>query len=346
MEYEMLSLFALTPDLVCIAGSNGYFKKVNPAVLQQLEYSEEEIYTRPIDSFIHPDDLEATRQARRRLLNGETLVNYQNRYLKKSGEVVWLQWTSVYLPAREIVFAIAKDITVNKRRELETETNFHTYRELASHFKTRAENDKHVLARELHEELAQLAAVQKMNMVWLKKRLEAQPAPVTRKMEETLQLAEKLILDIRRLSISTSPGIMDDLGMHAAFEWKCGDFSRSSGIPCHYEGRCREEELSRELRIDFFRVCEAALDNIREHAQASAAWVTTEDRETAAAIVITDNGKGFAQHPGHAGEGGLQYIRKLALSVNGTLDIESIPGEGTRISLVAPKQSAFPGPSR
>src|SRR5688572_4759224 len=110
-ENELLSFFKITPDLVCIAGKDGYFRNFNPAVVQKLGYSPEELLAKPISEFIHSEDKEETARRRLELLNGKTLINFYNRYISKAGEIVWLHWTSIYLPEQEVVFAIAKDVT-------------------------------------------------------------------------------------------------------------------------------------------------------------------------------------------------------------------------------------------
>lgn len=97
-EFEMFRLFEMTPDLVCVASKEGFFKHINDAVVKTLGYSREELLTRPIFSFLHPDDLESTRRTREQMLKGKALINFDNRYITKSGDVVWLNWTSIYLP--------------------------------------------------------------------------------------------------------------------------------------------------------------------------------------------------------------------------------------------------------
>ena len=109
----------MTPDLVCIAGRDGFFKKVNRAVIEKFGYTEEELMTRPIASFMHPEDKQLTLQKRSELFQGKSLVNFRNRYVTKSGNTLWLEWTSLYFPEESVVFAIAKDIT--KRRQVEQE---------------------------------------------------------------------------------------------------------------------------------------------------------------------------------------------------------------------------------
>jgi AraC-like DNA-binding protein len=82
-----------------------------------LGYSEEELFAAPINTFIHPDDRGRTAEKRTALLEGRSLLNFENRYLTKDGAVVWLSWTSVPIKRDNLVFAIAKDITY--RRQLE-----------------------------------------------------------------------------------------------------------------------------------------------------------------------------------------------------------------------------------
>src|SRR4030095_3639541 len=101
-QFEMFDLFEMTPDLVCIAGKDGFFKKVNPAVIQKLGYNSDEIYSRLVSSFIYPEDRDRTGQVRSKLLKGEALLNFQNRYVKKDGSLIWLEWTSIYIADKEI----------------------------------------------------------------------------------------------------------------------------------------------------------------------------------------------------------------------------------------------------
>src|SRR5690349_1602162 len=114
---HLMDLFEKTLDLVCIVDKPGWFIDINQAVVRTLGYSREELFSQPVSYFIHPDDSERTARRRFELLKETPLVNFQNRYVTKSGATVWLEWTSVYVPEKEIVFAIAKDITVRKEEE-------------------------------------------------------------------------------------------------------------------------------------------------------------------------------------------------------------------------------------
>lgn len=111
--------FDITPDLFCIAGYDGYFKRINPSVSKLLEYNEDELFNTPINEFVHPEDKELTAKARKELTKKNPLLNFENRYITKSGEIVWLSWTSMFLEKEELIFAIAKDITYKKKLEKE-----------------------------------------------------------------------------------------------------------------------------------------------------------------------------------------------------------------------------------
>lgn len=336
LESEILSLFEMTPDLVCIAGKDGYFRKVNPAVTQKLEYTAEEIYQIPIAYLIHPEDREYTAREREKLLQGKTLLNFQNRYISKTGKVVWLEWTSLFLPQKELVFAIAKDITGNKLREIETEEKYHTFKSLATHFKSRVEEDRKYLARELHEEVAQLAAVVKMQVSWLDHNLTGIPEQAKNKIEEALVLSDLLIRTVRKVSFSISPNMMDDLGLTATLEWKCKEFSLLNGIPCKVKSNFSETSLGKERKLDIYRVCEEALSNIMEHAEAKSVLVILEDEGDYIALTVADDGIGFDRQKIKPAAG-LQNLEQLAFIMNGRLTISSEPGKGTTVTVVVPK---------
>ncbi|WP_162128344.1 PAS domain-containing sensor histidine kinase [Flavobacterium phycosphaerae] len=117
--YKMGLFFELSADLFIIAGFDGYFKKVNPAVCKVLEYSEAELLAHPITTFIHEDDLAITIKNRENIKMGKPLLHFENRYVTKSGETVWLSWTSMPLVGSDLVYAIAKNITHIKKQEEE-----------------------------------------------------------------------------------------------------------------------------------------------------------------------------------------------------------------------------------
>lgn len=113
--FDLEYFYELSPDLLCVAGYDGYFKKINPAVFKTLGYTAEELMSRPINSFVHPDDRMITQDKRESIKKNNPLLNFENRYITKNSEVVWLSWTSMPIPRDKVVFAIAKNITYHKK---------------------------------------------------------------------------------------------------------------------------------------------------------------------------------------------------------------------------------------
>lgn len=111
--------FDLSPDLLCIAGFDGYFKKINPAVSKLLGYTEEELFSKPISEFVYTEDQNITASVRGELTKNSPLQNFENRYVTKSGDIVWLSWTSMPIFDEQLIYAIAKNITHKKILEEE-----------------------------------------------------------------------------------------------------------------------------------------------------------------------------------------------------------------------------------
>lgn len=118
-DFNYSLFFELSPDLLCIAGFDGYFKKINTAVSSLLGYSMEELYSKPINDFVYVEDRIITGQVREELTKAKPLSNFENRYVTKTGEIVWLAWTSLPIESEQLVFAVAKNITHKKRLEEE-----------------------------------------------------------------------------------------------------------------------------------------------------------------------------------------------------------------------------------
>jgi PAS domain S-box-containing protein len=337
-ELEIFSLFEMTPDLVCIASKDGFFKKINPAVINKLGYTKEELYSRPIFSFMHPDDREMTARERAKLLQGKAMLNFQNRYITKAGEIVWLEWTSIYLPDKELVLAIAKDVTKTKQAEKKIEEKYYKFKSLATHFKASMENSRKFLATELHEELAQLAVVLKMDIDYIKNAEPSLSQQVQKRLDHAMAVSNVLINAIRRISFSISPGMLNDVGLSATLEWQCKEFSILNGIPCSFKAAYNETHLTQEMKLDFFRVCQEALINIMDHAEAKNVSICIEETGNEICLSIIDDGKGFDSKEKDK-IFGLTTMQKRIASINGEIAIASTPGRGTKISVSVAKQT-------
>ena len=91
---EFRKFFDVSIDLMCIAGTDGFFKKTNPAFERALGWTEDELIERPFLEFVHPDDIEKTQREVAKLSEGIPTVSFENRYRCKDGTYSLLRWTS------------------------------------------------------------------------------------------------------------------------------------------------------------------------------------------------------------------------------------------------------------
>jgi len=136
-EDELKRFFSISMDKLCIAGTDGYFKVVNPSWEKVLGYSRQELLSRPYLEFIHPEDREATQDEAAKLAAGHDLISFENRYRCRDGSYRWLHWTATPFLEQGVIYAAARDVTERKQ----------------------AEQQIHDLNRELGHKLEELAAV-------------------------------------------------------------------------------------------------------------------------------------------------------------------------------------------
>ena len=112
---ELDHFFNVTLDLLAIAGTDGYFRRLNLAWERTLGYTCEELMAEPFFDFIHPDDVERTREAVAMLASQQEVINFQNRYRRKDGTYRWIEWAAA--PSGNMIYCSARDITGRKQTE-------------------------------------------------------------------------------------------------------------------------------------------------------------------------------------------------------------------------------------
>ena len=113
-ERQVDDIFDLSPDLLCVIGLDGYFKRVNPAFEHTRGYAAAELLSRPYLGFVHPDDRERTAKVVDALSAGRDVWDFENRYIRPDGAVRWLQWNTRTMPEKGLMYAAARDVTENR----------------------------------------------------------------------------------------------------------------------------------------------------------------------------------------------------------------------------------------
>jgi len=116
---EVERYFTLSPEMVILAGFDGYWKRVNPTVGAVLGYTEREALARPFMEFVHPDDRDRTEEEARRVVGGAKALAFENRILCRDGSYKLIEWTVTPVPEERVMYGIGRDVTDQRRSESE-----------------------------------------------------------------------------------------------------------------------------------------------------------------------------------------------------------------------------------
>jgi PAS domain S-box-containing protein len=111
--------FELSPDLLCVAGLDGAFKRVNPSWEPALGFTAAKLQSSSLFDFVHPEDQALTTQALARLASDRRPILFEHRFRRRDGSYLWLQWNATPLPEQGLLYASARDVTDRRRAEQE-----------------------------------------------------------------------------------------------------------------------------------------------------------------------------------------------------------------------------------
>ncbi|HEV3478670.1 MAG TPA: histidine kinase [Gaiellaceae bacterium] len=203
----------------------------------------------------------------------------------------------------------------------------------SSHDKVvRQEEERRLIARELHDEVGQaMTGV----MLTLSRLVDRVPHDLRDEVNGAREATRESLDDVRRVVRRLRPEALDDLGLPAALNALTASFSDLSGIAVV----CRTEpllpRLSPEVELALFRVAQESLTNAARHAEARRVEVLLERFDGSVRLRVRDDGRGFA---GAAFGSGIRGMRERALLVGGTLELVSPAGNGTEVRLTAPAE--------
>ncbi len=219
------------------------------------------------------------------------------------------------------------------RRERRTQAQ--RLRELTAHLERVREEERHALARELHDDVGALLTALKFELSHLARELYGRPAvaPRVRAMQELLAQA---VAASHRIQYNLRPPVLD-AGLPAALDWLVRGFIERTGVATRYESNRDALQMAPTKAAALYRFAQESLNNVTRHAQATGVHVTLFATDDEVTLEITDNGIGFdpdmlASAPGF----GLRGLIERAHSLGGWAEISSAPGRGTTVMLSVP----------
>jgi len=244
-------------------------------------------------------------------------------------------------PGNRFFTVILRDVTRRVQNEEALRQSREEIRNLALAANTAREQEKSRIARELHDELGQALTALKIDVGWLRERIEAAPDGVPEKLAAMQALLDSTVAAARRISADLRPLMLDDLGLVAASEWLVENFTRRTGVPCELNMGEGELDLPDPYATAVFRVLQESLTNVARHSRATEVDVNLVRDDSSVTLAIQDNGIGFAvAGPRKTNSFGLLGLRERAQLLGGEVEIVSVAGKGTRVELRIPLELA------
>ncbi len=207
---------------------------------------------------------------------------------------------------------------------------------LSADIQRNVEREKAALARELHDQLGGILTPAKMDLSWLEARL-AQDPEYGARMSRLAALIDQGIDLKRRIIEKLRPSLLDHLGLGSALHWYMEEVCRKAGVEPHLDVGPELGRLPPDLEIGIYRLVQEGVTNVVKHARAGHVDVTIERTAAGVHATISDDGIGIEDLPGARKlTRGLAGMSHRVRSLNGTLEVRSHPGKGTRIAIFVP----------
>lgn len=197
------------------------------------------------------------------------------------------------------------------------------------------ENERHRIARELHDSTSQSLTSLLVGLQNLK--IAAADGSINEGVDDLRGVVRQTLDEVRALSWRLRPSTLDDLGLVSALRQYIDEYQERYGIQVDYTASGMRERLPAQIETALYRIVQEGLTNIARYAQTHIASVFLSCRGNVVRIIIEDNGVGFDPTTIQGNKSlGLQGIRERAGLLSGTLTIESQPGQGTSLFIEIP----------
>jgi len=246
------------------------------------------------------------------------------------------------LEAMRLHLRTAREELERTNRELERRVSERTARlgQVLRKVISAQEDERHALARELHDETAQTLAAISIALDRARDEMDSGSETALGQIRAAKEIASRLLDDTRRLILGLRPSVLDDMGLGAAISWFADSTLTPLGVEVDLDLQ-PGQRLPSHLETSLFRVAQEAVNNVAKHAGASRARIELRSGEGWTTMVVEDDGRGFAvddalaRAPG-AGSVGLAGMQERVALLGGRIAIESRRGRGTRVEVTVP----------
>jgi signal transduction histidine kinase len=232
-----------------------------------------------------------------------------------------------------------------KKAEEELRLTNEELKRLSVYLKNVREEERKYIAREVHDELGQLASALKIDIDWLAIKNPGMDDIGKMRIAHANNTIEVLIASIRKIASTLRPSVLDDFGLNTAIEWQCREFQNLNSIQCTFKADFDDDNLPMEMKTELFRMTQESLTNVMRHSNAGSVTVKLTEDEENIYLRIADDGRGFDTKV-KKNTLGLIGLRERAVSINGELRIESELGKGTNVLAVIPKNKIYENSNR
>jgi len=253
------------------------------------------------------------------------------------------RWVQVAASAREanggnwLLDGIITDITAQKEAEQELMQSREELRELTAHAETLKEQERRLVARDIHDEIGSTLTGMKADLAWLKKRFAEDPE-VTGKLASMGELVDGAVQTANRIIQALRPGILD-YGIAPALEWQASDFAARMDLEVAFETNADDLSLDIEQSTALFRVFQESLTNVAKYAKATRVETELFATPTSVTLEVRDNGVGLAEGAlAKTASFGIRGMMERVRALGGWLDINGAPGKGTTVMLSIPRR--------
>ena len=318
--------------------SYGDFIEVNEVARTRLGYTKEEFLQLSPSAIVSQKSIDDFNLNMDRLLK-EGHVIYDLVHRAKDKKLIPVEINSHLFLYNEMptVLSIARDITERKQAEEKLKRTSKLLRELATHLQSVREEERTMIAQEIHDELGQVLTALKIHVSLLANKLNKNQQALKEKINSLSDMIDASVESVQKISSKLRPGILDELGLIAAIEWQAEDFEKLTNIKCSLSLPKAEIVLEKNKSTAIFRIFQEALTNIARHSQATKTAISLLNHQSNIYLEILDNGKGITQEQIRDFKSlGIHGMEERAMVFGGQVYIEGIAGKGTTVKVEIP----------